>query len=84
MISFGMFGSSTGSTGGIDDDTGIPNEMFISGINVDFNRSVDGGAFSDVYRGTYQGNEVAVKRLRVLTRNGDGMVDFRKVCNIDV
>jgi hypothetical protein len=82
--SFGMSDLSTSSTGGIEDDKGIPNDMFISGINVNFNRPVDEGAFSEIYRGTYQGKEVAVKRLRVPTRNGDGMVDFRKVCYIDI
>jgi hypothetical protein len=52
------------------DELNIPDSLFVSGITVDLiGRPAAGGRFSDVFRGTYRGLKVAVKRLCVRSRD---------------
>jgi hypothetical protein len=44
----------------------LPSALFLAGIDVGENREpVDGGRFADIFRGTYLGKTVAMKRLRI-------------------
>lgn len=43
----------------------IPASVLIRGLNLVENQPVSGGGFADIYRAKYQGQEVALKHLRV-------------------
>lgn len=43
----------------------LPSSLFLDDVKCTDHHSVSGGAFSDVFRGTYRGEEVGLKRLRV-------------------
>lgn len=50
----------------------LPTTLFITGVKMDAMASpVAGGSFADVYRGSYQGHDVAIKRIRVFLSNDD-------------
>ena len=42
----------------------LPMSLFLSGVACTSRESIGGGSFGDVYRGTYHGEPVALKRLR--------------------
>ena len=50
--------------------TGLPDSLFISGVAIVKELNSHGGTFGDIYRSTYQGKYVALKRLR-LFQNSD-------------
>ncbi|KAK0499826.1 kinase-like domain-containing protein [Armillaria luteobubalina] len=43
----------------------LPKSMFISGVGVVQDKNMLGGTFGDIYRSTYKGEPVALKRLRI-------------------
>ncbi|KAH8080695.1 kinase-like domain-containing protein [Cristinia sonorae] len=43
----------------------LPASLFLSGVICRVRESVNGGAFADIYRGSFGGKPVALKRLRV-------------------
>jgi predicted unusual protein kinase regulating ubiquinone biosynthesis (AarF/ABC1/UbiB family) len=50
----------------------LPTTLFITGVKIDAAATpVAGGSFADVYRGAYQGRDVAIKRIRVFLSNDD-------------
>ena len=56
----------------------LPPGLFLSGVERDGSHPVGGGGFSDVWKGTYQGQAVAIKILRVFTNQDNA--EMRKVC----
>ncbi|PSR75353.1 hypothetical protein PHLCEN_2v9216, partial [Hermanssonia centrifuga] len=49
----------------------LPSALFLSGVQLDSREPVSCGAFTETYRGTYAGMEVAVKRLHSFVRATD-------------
>jgi hypothetical protein len=48
----------------------LPRDLFIHGVNLGDDRDPwASGGFADVFRGTYNGQDVAVKRLRVFSED---------------
>jgi hypothetical protein len=45
----------------------LPSQPFLQGVQREGNWPVDGGRFSDIYKGNYNGKEVAIKYLRFFT-----------------
>ncbi|TCD63455.1 hypothetical protein EIP91_005396 [Steccherinum ochraceum] len=43
----------------------LPSSLFLIGVKCRVRESVNGGAFADIYRASYHGEPVALKRLRV-------------------
>lgn len=43
----------------------LPSSLFLIGVKCRVRESVNGGAFADIYRASYNGEPVALKRLRV-------------------
>lgn len=67
-----------GSRSADDNDT-IPSALFIDSVRmIDADTPVAGGSFADVFRGVYQGRDVAVKRFRVFSST-DGRNKLYKV-----
>jgi hypothetical protein len=59
----------------------LPKDLFIQGVNVRNDRDPDAtGGFADVFLGTYKGQKVAIKRLR-LPKEERAAVN--PVCTID-
>ncbi len=48
----------------------LPASMFLKGVECGIRDTVAGGGFADIYRATYQGQEVALKKLRSV-RSGE-------------
>ncbi|KAF9257558.1 kinase-like protein [Marasmius fiardii PR-910] len=59
--------------------TGLPKEMFIDGVVMPSRDTVWGGAFGDVFRSSYEGRYVALKRLRFFRGSGQGKM-CKKFC----
>ncbi|KAJ8079686.1 hypothetical protein PM082_016507 [Marasmius tenuissimus] len=61
--------------------TNLPQSMFIIGVAPVQHRNANicGGAFGDVFRSTYQGKHVALKRLRVFRSSEQGKM-YKKFC----
>ena len=51
--------------------TKLPSSLFLNGILCFDRNSVDGGGFADIFRGTYNEQPVALKRLRVFKTDAD-------------
>ncbi|THU86149.1 kinase-like protein, partial [Dendrothele bispora CBS 962.96] len=49
----------------------LPEYMFISGVAPVKERNIFGGTYGDVYRSTFEGKPVALKRLRIFQRSDD-------------
>ncbi|KAL0959682.1 hypothetical protein HGRIS_011380 [Hohenbuehelia grisea] len=47
----------------------FPSSLLIDGVTLLETESVSGGAFADIYRATYNGQQIALKRLRVWERS---------------
>jgi hypothetical protein len=46
----------------------LPTSLFVQGVDIGSIRDpLHGGGFADIYRGRYNGLEVAVKKLRIFT-----------------
>lgn len=61
----------------------IPSSIIIEGVMLDLiaraKGPVDGGLFSDIFRGTWNGTDVAIKRLRAYATDETGRRDIRRV-----
>lgn len=57
----------------------LPKSMFISGVGVVQDKNMLGGTFGDIYRSTYKGEPVALKRLRIF-RTSERTKIYRKFC----
>ncbi|KAK0190705.1 kinase-like domain-containing protein [Armillaria mellea] len=57
----------------------LPESMFISGVGVVRDKNTLGGTFGDIYRSTYKGKSVALKRLRIF-RVSERAKIYRKFC----
>ncbi|KAF9260929.1 kinase-like protein [Marasmius fiardii PR-910] len=60
--------------------TGLPESMFISGVEPVKDRRYLGGTFGDVYRSIYNGKPVALKMLRTFQGQGERSKIYRKFC----
>lgn len=49
----------------------LPNSLLITDVVMSSSESVAGGGFADIFRGTYKGRLVALKRLRVFRSTHD-------------
>lgn len=47
----------------------LPSSLFIQGVTRQEQEATFGGAFGDIYRACYQGEDVALKRIRVFQRD---------------
>lgn len=47
----------------------LPSTLFLSGVELVHRDAVRGGAFADIFEGTYKGVKVALKRLRIFLQN---------------
>jgi hypothetical protein len=52
----------------------LPPTLFLSGVRWVSKDAVDAGGYADIFRGTYQGKEVALKRLRVFRADNERIV----------
>ncbi|TFK43199.1 hypothetical protein BDQ12DRAFT_168524 [Crucibulum laeve] len=43
----------------------LPSSLFIEGVELRERDPIDGGGFADIYRGSYRGKDVALKRIRI-------------------
>jgi hypothetical protein len=52
----------------------LPRDVFIQGVDIGPDRDPwTSGGFADVFRGTYDGQQVAVKRLRIMNEDKEAM-----------
>ena len=56
----------------------LPSSLFIKGVRDPDAQASFGGGFGDVYRASYDGSVVALKRMRVFQRD-EGMTRMRRV-----
>jgi hypothetical protein len=47
----------------------LPSSLFIQGVSRLDSEATFGGTFGDIYRASYQGQDVALKRIRVFQRD---------------
>jgi hypothetical protein len=60
----------------------FPSSLFISGVDLgdDLRRGPDRvGGLADIYKGTYRGTSVALKRLRTYTNDGPKLFTVRLI-----
>ncbi|KAG7087911.1 hypothetical protein E1B28_011960 [Marasmius oreades] len=60
--------------------TGLPESMFISGVEPVKNRRYLGGTFGDVYRSMYNGKPVALKMLRMFQNQAERSKIYKRFC----
>ncbi|KAJ3487298.1 hypothetical protein NLI96_g3651 [Meripilus lineatus] len=64
----------------------IPSSIIIEGVMLDLiaraKGPVDGGLFSDIFRGTWNGTDVAIKRLRAYATDETGRRDIRRLAGV--
>jgi hypothetical protein len=60
----------------------FPLTLFLELDSVDTNRQIGQGGFADIFLGRYQGQDIALKRLRVYQPEPNEMTKFSKVCLI--
>ncbi|EIN13126.1 kinase-like protein, partial [Punctularia strigosozonata HHB-11173 SS5] len=57
----------------------LPSNFFIHGVQLHSRDSVASGGFGDIFKGSYLGKEVAVKRLRVRQKEGQIIRLYREI-----
>lgn len=50
----------------------LPESIYVRGVKIIDRYNMNGGAFADIYKGVYQGEEVAVKKLRATLYQSPG------------
>ncbi len=61
----------------------LPSTVFIEGVALSDQHPVGGGSYADVYKGDFNGVEVAVKKVRIFIRQGeDEWARARKVWDV--
>ncbi len=62
----------------------LPESIYVRGVKIVDRHNLNGGAFADIYKGVYNGEEVAVKKLRVtLYQSPDKRTKTIKVCSFN-
>ena len=57
----------------------LPSDLSMRGITLIDKNVIFGGGFADIFQASYQGQEVALKRMRVFQR-GQVFQDIKQVC----
>jgi hypothetical protein len=59
----------------------LPSGLFIRGVHIDSQCPAGCGAFADVFRGTLDGQPIAIKRLRI-NENGKARDNIHRVSRV--
>ncbi|TFK43201.1 kinase-like domain-containing protein [Crucibulum laeve] len=58
----------------------LPSSLVIEGVELRERDAIYGGGFADIYRGSYQGKDVALKRMRIFQRGQDRQKMHKNLC----